>query len=131
MALGNSTSRLFKTQPVSPRRPPMLPPFERFRHRIEPARTPRPAARHPKQRHPSSGPQPMPGHCLVTVFRAGRNMATGIADETGQCQLVEADQTHAEQPAGCFPERSRPVAGSACLRLAFGVLTVWGAAHQG
>ncbi len=101
-----------RNTPKPPRRPPDKPALQHFRHRIVPPGAARSAAHEPKQRHERTLPQPMPGDCLIAIFRTGRRMAAGLADERGERELIGTDQRKAEKPAGCLGKRALPVAGT-------------------
>src|ERR1700751_2002788 len=82
-------SSLLGAQPeIAPRRPPFKTRITFFGHGIEAAGAAGSAARDAKQRHPSARPQTVAGNRLVTVFRTGRQVPAGIADETGKRQLI-------------------------------------------
>jgi hypothetical protein len=104
-----------RNTPQSPRRPPDEPALQHLRHRIIPPGAARPAAHEPKQRHERPLPEPMPGDCLIAIFRTGRRMAAGLADEGGERELIGADQRKAEKPAGRLRERALPVAGAGMM----------------
>ena len=53
----------------------------------------------------------MPGDGLIGIFRTGRQMAAGIADEAGKRQLVQAHEAGAEEAARGFAERAGEVTG--------------------
>lgn len=68
---------------IPPRRPPDIAGLQLFRHPVDAGGTVRAAAANAKQRQQAAGPKPVAGHRLVAIFRTGRQVAAGIADEAG------------------------------------------------
>ena len=52
-------------------------------------------ARDPEQAHPAAGPQAVAGNRLIGIFRTGRQVSAGVADEIGERQLIETDEARA------------------------------------
>ena len=69
----------------------------------------RPAAHNPEQPHPAARPKPVPRDGLIGIFRTGRQVAAGIADEAGKGELVKAHEARADEAAGGFAERAGEV----------------------
>ncbi len=61
---------------------------------------------------PPSPQKPVAGYRLVGIFGAGWEMAAAMADETRQGQLIEADETRAEDAARCAAPRAVVIAGA-------------------
>ena len=93
--------------PQTPGRPPDLVLVETVGNEVHPMGAARPASHDPEQPHPAAAPQPMPGDRLIGIFRTGRKVPAGIADEARQRQLVEPDEACAQQPC----RRLRPGPG--------------------
>jgi hypothetical protein len=105
---GNGAGLFFVGTPATksgkpPRCPPHEPGAEIFGHIVDAVGAARAAATDPEQRHPSSVPQPVPGDGLIGIFRTGRQMAAGIADEPGERELIQTHQPGAQQPSRRFP----------------------------
>ena len=76
---------------------------------VDAMRAARSAAYDPKQPHPTAGPQAVTGNGLIGILRASRQVAAGIADETGKRQLIETHECGAKKASGSFPERTGEV----------------------
>ena len=74
---------------VTPWRVPAIAVGKRLGNPVDAMRAPRAAARDAKQAHPAAGPETMAGYRLVGIFRAGRQVPAGVADEARQGQLVQ------------------------------------------
>lgn len=101
---------LLPDPPISPGKIPVVAICEPLRHRIDAMCTAWPTAHHAEQAHPSPGPQAVARYRLVGIFRAGRQMPAGIADEARQRQLVEPDKRCACDAARRLAPWAGPVA---------------------
>ncbi len=86
-----------------------------FGHRIIAAGSERVAFCHPKKGQPNPRQQPVACNCLISIFRTGRLMATGIADQIGQGKLIKPNEADPQQARGCFWPWPRIIPAIACI----------------
>lgn len=97
-------------RPVPPGREPAVVRCKRDRNRIDALFSEWAASRHSEKAHPAAGPETMPGDRLVGIFRASGLVAAGVADESGQRQLIEAHDRRAQKAAGRLGPRPAEIA---------------------